>query len=304
MRKTKDIRPSDFESEFNNGNIPETDNIDERNLAYNKELTQVYDKLAPVKEITITSRIQTPWFHSELNELKQKVRWLERKWTKYRLESCWEAYKVNQNAYYYLIRKKKKQFISDSVKQCGKDTKKLYKLVNALMGNNTENPMPKAKSDEELAQQFADYLLEKIQKIRKMFQDITPLQTQESDIPKIRSFSPMMESQVKKIIMEMQSKLYELDPIQTTLLNEVLHIVLPTITKIANLSLCQGEFCSAWKTATVHPLLKKLGLNLINKNYWPVSNLSFLSKIIECCMLSQFMDHCAEYNLLPAYQSA
>ena len=78
-----------------------------------------------------------------------------------------------------------------------------------------------------------------------MFQDITPLQTHESDIPKIRSFSPMMESQVKKIIMEMQSKLCELDPIPTTLLKKVLHIVLPKITKIANLSLCQGEFCSA-----------------------------------------------------------
>ena len=63
-----------------------------------------------------------------------------------------------------------------------------------------------------------------------MFQDITPLQTQESDIPKIRLFSPMMESQVKKIIMEMQSKLCELDPIPTTLLKEVLHIVVPTIT--------------------------------------------------------------------------
>ena len=172
------------------------------------------------------------------------------------------------------------------------------------MGNNTENPMPKAKSGEELAQQFADFFLEKIQKIRRMFQDITPLQTQESDIPKIRSFSPMTESQVKKIIMEMQSKLCELDPIPTTLLKEVLHIVLPTTTKIANLSLCQGEFCSAWKTATVHPLLKKLGVNVINKNYRPVSNLSFLSSIIEHCMLSQFMYHCAEYNLLPAYQSA
>ena len=74
MRKTKDNRPTDFESKFNNGNIPERGNIDELNLAYNKELTQVYDKLAPVKEITITSRIQTPWFDSELNELKQKVR--------------------------------------------------------------------------------------------------------------------------------------------------------------------------------------------------------------------------------------
>ena len=135
------------------------------------------------------------------------------------------------------------------------------------MGNNTENPMPKAKSDEELAQQFADFFLEKIQKIRKMFQDITPLQTQESDIPKIRSFSPMTKSEVKKTIMEMQSKSCELDPIPTTLLKEVLHNVLPTITKIENLSLCQGEFCSAWNAAMVHPLLKKLGLDLINKNY-------------------------------------
>ena len=135
------------------------------------------------------------------------------------------------------------------------------------MENNTENPMLRAKSDEELAQQFADVFLEKIQNIRKMFQNITPLQTQESGIAKIRLFSPMMESQVKKIIMGMQSKSCELDPIPTTLLKEVLHIVSPIITKIANLSLCQGEFCSAWKTTTVHPLLKKLGLDLINKNY-------------------------------------
>ena len=47
----------------------------------------------------------------------------------------------------------------------------------------------------------------------------------------------MMEGQVKKIIMEMQSKSCELDPISTTLLKEVLHIVLPTIIKIVNLSL-------------------------------------------------------------------
>ena len=35
------------------------------------------------------------------------------------------------------------------------------------------------------------------------------------------------------------------------------------------------------KAATVKPLIKKLGLELINKNYRPVSNLCFLSKLVE-----------------------
>ena len=40
-------------------------------------------------------------------------------------------------------------------------------------------------------------------------------------------------------------------------------------------------------TAMVKPLLKKLGLQLINTNYRPVSNLKFLSKLVKKCMWSQ-----------------
>ena len=40
------------------------------------------------------------------------------------------------------------------------------------------------------------------------------------------------------------------------------------------------------------------------KNYRSVSNLSFLSKILEKCALLQFNNHCIVNNLLPDYQSA
>ena len=76
------------------------------------------------------------------------------------------------------------------------------------------------------------------------------------------------------------------------------------ITKIVNLSLEEGEFCGTWKTAVFHPLLKKIGLELIHQNYRPVSNLPFLSKVIERCMLLQLSHHCNEYHLQPDYQSA
>ena len=40
--------------------------------------------------------------------------------------------------------------------------------------------------------------------------------------------------------------------------------------------------------ALVRPLLKKKDLELIYKNYRPVSNLKFISKLVEKAVLSQF----------------
>ena len=59
-----------------------------------------------------------------------------------------------------------------------------------------------------------------------------------------------------------------------------------------------------WKMAVVRPLLKKLGLELLHANFRPVSNLTFMSKIIEHCMLLQLSEHCRKYDLQPDYQSA
>lgn len=65
-----------------------------------------------------------------------------------------------------------------------------------------------------------------------------------------------------------------------------------------------GQFCRHWKIALVRPLLKKVGLELVSSNYRPVSNLPFISKIVEKCMLLQFNKHCEDNQLLPDYQSA
>ena len=71
-----------------------------------------------------------------------------------------------------------------------------------------------------------------------------------------------------------------------------------------NLSLSHGVFAESWKTSIVKPLVKKVGLKLIFKNYRPVSNLKFLAKLVEKCMLLQFNEHCSLNSLLPSYQSA
>ena len=44
------------------------------------------------------------------------------------------------------------------------DTKKLYKFIKNIISGKTQNPMPPNKTDEELANEFANHFLEKIEK--------------------------------------------------------------------------------------------------------------------------------------------
>ena len=86
----------------------------------------------------------------------------------------------------------------------------------------------------------------------------------------------------------MQPKTCALDIILTSKLQELLGGCLPAITHLVNSSLDQGAFCEEWKEALVKPLIKKKSLGTQNSNYRPVSNLSFISKIIEKVTLEQF----------------
>ena len=54
----------------------------------------------------------------------------------------------------------------------------------------------------------------------------------------------------------------------------------------------------------VRPLLKKLNLDLIEKNYRPVSNLQFIGKLIERAVNIQLNEHITTNNLMEPMQSA
>ena len=95
------------------------------------------------------------------------------------------------------------------------------------------------------------------------------------------AFEPLSTSDVKKIIFGMKTKTCEMDPIPTNRLIEILPSVIEPITNIVNTSLHQRIFSKHWKVVVIRPLLKKTVLELITSNYRPVSNLTFLSKVVE-----------------------
>ncbi len=100
------------------------------------------------------------------------------------------------------------------------------------------------------------------------------------------------------------NKSCENDPCPTHLVKECIDELLPAISNMVNLSLSDGEFPDFWKEAVVRPKLKKPNLDLVKKNYRPISNLAFLSKITEKVVAKQTSQHMSSCQLHPKLQSA
>ena len=90
----------------------------------------------------------------------------------------------------------------------------------------------------------------------------------------------------------------------TSLVIDCIDVLLPIITKMINLSLESGLFADDWKCALVLPLLKKSGLDLLYKNYRPVSNLQYVSKLTERMVFEQIHTHMMTHSLYREFQSA
>ena len=198
---------------------------------------------------------------------------------------------------------KKNQIITKQIMDNSKNTKELFRIVNNLTGWNIHNPLPPGKTSEEIAEDFAKFFSNKIT-IWESFTGTPQYHPKETNTPKLTTFRPLTDGEVKREIMGMKNKNCELDHISTLMLKGVITACLPTITCIVNMSLRRGHFITDWKQAIVRPLLKKTGSKPLHKKYRPVSNLSFLSKLVEWCMLQQLLDHCTQHNLISDFQSA
>ena len=170
---------------------------------------------------------------------------------------------------------------SAQVRDCRGDTKELYMLVNTLMGTTSSNPLPNHTNDKDLAEEFADFFMEKNQGIRDNLTENPVYQLTRKNISRLAEFRPFDQTEVKNIILSMKNKSCGLDTLPTKCLKECIGSILQTITNTVNISLKYGVFASKWKTSLMRPLLKNSNLDLIPSNYCPVSNLSFLSKLLE-----------------------
>ena len=131
--------------------------------------------------------------------------------------------------------------------------------------------------------------------------DVTPAPTP----PPFNILNPATDDEIRKIISRAPVTSCPLDPLPAWLFKDTLDTTLPTITAIINSSLRTGIVPDSMKKAVVRPLLKKSSLNPNElKNYRPVSNLPYISKILERVVASKLNNHMIENGLHEPLQSA
>jgi hypothetical protein len=311
-RKLKTIDHEQFKSDLQNSSLivsPEP-HIDDLLVQYDTTLIALLDKHCPEKTKMITVRPVVKWYTPEIAAAKKQRSKYEQLWRRTGLTVHREAYKQERNNVNALVVSAKKSFYNAKIHDCN-DQKALFKFVNSLLGKNGASQLPDHSSVENLLQLFSDYFETKIAKIRSDLEigssnlcAYPPIQVaQPSTI--LSTFDVLSESQVRKLISSAPPKSCKLDPIPTCLLKEYTEELAKPITSIINKSLSSGVVPADMKKALVNPLIKKPTLDPDNlKNYRPVSNLTFLSKLVEKAVDAQVSNHMDVNGLFPVMQSA
>ena len=119
------------------------------------------------------------------------------------------------------------------------------------------------------------------------------------------TFESFTGVEIRKLLAKSASAFCELDPVPTELVKSCQDVLLTPVARIINVSLQTGVFPKSMKSARVKPLIKKQDLDCNTlKNYRHVSDLSFISKLIERAAAMRLKTYLSDNNLNEPFQSA
>ena len=312
---------------FKNINIPEfainisrslqsafSSNVDTASFSelynvYTDTITQEIDNVAPLLTKTISPSSSPPWMDAEYKENRAIRRRLEREWR----GTSDQGDKALRKASYIQQRKvcadmcseKRSNYHSQLIKSKAGDVRALFSIVNNVFDKTKSScALPQHDSAKELVDNFNHYYVEKVNRLR----DNIPVPT--SDINDfvyfngtiLESFKPVNIQELRTILKESGIKTAYHDILPAKLMKEVINELLPHLCDLVNKSLSTGSV-EGIKDSIIVPLLKKHGLDPdILKNYRPVANLVFLSKLIERVVLKRLDAHMSSQKLHCKYQ--
>ncbi len=262
-----------------------------------------------MKHCVLTLRPKACWYNENISAAKRKRRQLERKYVRTRSAEDKTLHDEQCKVVSSMILEAKRVYYNSAIMENEKNQKDLFQIVERLLHRKGEPQLPSHDSPAELATRFAEYFTEKINIIRENLEqrrsELTLIEEENICNVYLTDFQPATEDEVKRLIMDSASKSCSLDPIPTTLLKDCITLLLPLITNIVNLSMSTSDVPENMKEAIILPLIKKIIMDCeILKNFRPVSNLTFVSKILEKVVAVRVRSHVLSNNLQESLQSA
>ena len=278
---------------------------------YNTTLKALLDKHAPIRSRRMVVRPCVPWFTDEISVAKRKQRKAERRWRKTKLMADWNVFKSIKNSTTFLMNNARKEFYTNTVNECSGDQRKLFDVLRKLLNKKRDSSFPPHCDKKTLANDLGMFFVKKIADIRAGLDSVSNCDKQRDDrfssvrcSSSLRDFALLDADSVRTLVAKAPNKSCHLDPVPTSIVKQCLDELLPVFTTIINSSLQTGSFPDHWKLALVNPLLKQPGLELVFRNFRPVCNLPFVSKLTEKTAAVQLSSYLVTNNLFPLLQSA
>ena len=281
---------------------------DELFNVYNLEMTALLDRHAPRYTRKRKRRLLTPWFDDDCRQMKHRLRILERRYRKSHDPSdrlVWVK-KLQEQARFY--QEKERCYWSCRINANASNARRLWRDLDDLMkrDDNSANIHTSAAEAVHQADKFLSFFEGKVESVRKETENAPQPNFQASSFEgKFANFQQTTPGEIVKLITSANNKYCSLDPVPTDVVKKCSDLLSNFISQIFNRSLSEGHLPQSQKVAHIIPHLKKRGLDEQDfKSYRPVSNLPFLSKLLERTVAAQMNDFLLSNSALPTFQSA
>ena len=142
---------------------------------FNHVLAELLEKHAPLKSRVFPQRQNAPWYTDEIRASKQLCRRCERQWRKTGLQIHKDIYLEKKRNVNSLILRSKSDHFLKVITEHDKNPKKLFQVVDKLLGSERAQILPPDRDPLALAEEFSAFFTEKVEAIRARITNDEPL---------------------------------------------------------------------------------------------------------------------------------
>ena len=268
-------------------------------------MSTLLEKHAPKRVAKRRYQPLSPWFDVDCAAEKRKTRMFERRYRRTKSAEDRKDWIAQVRQLHDLYTRKQNLFWQNQVKESHGNPKKLWRTLSTILCRDQKKAGGTC-ADHVTAENFSSAFKAKVDMVRNSTASSPyPDFVGPGCVTRMDNFEDINTEFASRLLTQAANKNCALDPAPTWIVKRFVDELAPFVAAYVNVSFKTGSFPSNSKRAIITPVLKnpKLDRDDLN-NYRPVSNLTFLSKILERSAYTQLHGYLNDSGLLPEKQSA